>query len=523
MTSFGALFAAVVAAVLWIACSNVAVLLIARAAARRREIEIRRALGASRLQLIRQVLVESALLSTAGGLGGVAFSLVASSFLTRFYLPVPMPIALPFHFDVRVAAFAIGVSFTACLLFGLGPALRTSRAGRARGSLSGGSLVVTQAALSTLLLTTAGLLMRTLTAPEDRQFTTEGVLMATVRLSGAAYTPERSSAFQEELLRRLEGAPGFTSVTTAESVPLAGIQPLSERELKTETGEPQAEASDRRVFVNRVSRSHFRTLGIPLLSGRDFSPEDELDAPGVAIVNQTLARRFWPGQSPIGKRVAFEAGPWIEVVGLARDSKYRSIHEESIAVLYRPLAQEPVSTMTFLARTAMDLGSAAARLQEEVARIDPYLVVYNLHPLEDRIGLTLLGHRALAWVSGVLGTLALLLGAIGTYGLVSFLVEERRREIGVRLALGATPSRVIRLTTRQGMRWAAGGVALGIPAAFAGARILQSLLRGVSAADPIPMAAAAFLLFAATYAACYVPAKRASKGDVMAVLREWNS
>jgi predicted permease len=515
-----ALFAAVVAAVLWIACGNVAVLLLARAAARRREIEIRRALGASRPRLIRQILVESAVLATAGGLGAIAVSLAISSVLTRFYLPVPMPIALTFHFDSRVAAFAVGVSFAACLLFGLGPALRSSSIAIARSSRSGPGLVVTQVALSTLLLATAGLFVKSLSAPQDRGFTTDGVLMATVRLTGPAYTPETSAAFSEEVLRRLESDSGISSVTAAESVPLAGIVPLSERAVEIEIGGPSADSTLRRIFVSRVSRNHFRTLGIPLLSGRDFSPADDADAPGIGIVNETLARRFWPGRSPIGERLDFESGPSIEVVGLARDSKYRSLEEEPMAVLYRPLAQEPVATITLLARTTLGPRAAALRVRDEVASFDPYLVVYNLQALEERIGLGLLAHRALAWVAGVLGILALLLGALGTYGLVSFLVEERRREIGVRLALGATPSRVVSLSTRRGMRWSAAGASLGLSGAFALARLLESHFRGLSADDPIPMAGAALLLFTATWVACFLPARRASRADVMSALRE---
>jgi predicted permease len=516
MTGVGALFFVVAAAVLWIACSNIAVLLLARGWTRRREIGIRLALGASRPRLVRQLLVESLLLAGAGGLGATGLALLTARWLTQLYLPVPMPIALLFDFDWRVVVFTGGAVTAATLLFGLGPALQSLRADvvssikqRTGEFQARGSLVVTQVALSTALLATAGLLVRSLVAPPERGFDTDGVLMATVRLGGP------DVGFFEEVLDRLEKAQGVVSAAAAESIDLYNTGPLAPVDVQSETA-----PEDQTVYSNRVSRGFFRTLGIPLLAGRDFEARDDLDSPAIGIVNETLARRFWPGRSALGRRLVLTDGTTIEAVGLAPDIKHESLEEKPAPLLYLPLTQRPVSTATFLIKTTLGPRATAALVRERVAAVEPDLVVYNLQPLEERFGLALLANRALAWVSGVLGLLGLTLGAIGTYGIVSFLMEQRRREIAIRIALGATPSGVVGMTTRRGMLWTGTGIVLGVAASLVVARLLQAYLNGIDGIDPIPLAAAAFLLAATGYAACLVPARRASRTDPMAVLRE---
>jgi len=516
MTGVGALFFVVAAAVLWNACSNIAVLLLARGWTRRREIGIRLALGASRPRLVRQLLVESLLLASAGGLGAIGLALFIARWLTQLYLPVPMPIALLFDFDWRVVVFTGGAVIAATLLFGLGPVLQSLRVDivssikqRTGEFQARGSLVVTQVALSTALLATAGLLVRSLVAPPERGFDTDGVLMATVRLGGP------DVGFFEEVLDRLEKAQGVISAAVAESVDMTSTGSLAPVEVRSETA-----AEDQTVYTNGVSRGYFRTLGIPLLGGRDFEARDDLDSPAIGIVNETLARRFWPGRSALGRRLALTDGTTIEAVGLAPDIKHESLEEKPAPLLYLPLTQRPVSTATFLIKTTLGPRATAALVRERVAAVEPNLVVYNLQPLEERFGLALLANRALAWVSGVLGLLGLTLGAIGTYGIVSFLMEQRRREIGIRIALGATPSGVVGMTTRRGMLWTGTGIVLGVAASLVVARLLQAYLNGIDGIDPIPLAAAAFLLAATGYAACLVPARRASRTDPMAALRE---
>ncbi len=319
MTGVGALFFVVAAAVLWIACSNVAVLLAARGWTRRREMGIRVALGASRLRILRQLLVESLLLACAGGLGALCLALLLARWLTELYLPVPMPIALLFDFDWRVVVFTGGAVVAATLLFGLGPALQSLSADVASSIKQGtgkfqarGSLVVTQVALSTALLATAGLLVRSLVAPPDRGFDTDGVLIATVRLPGA------DVGFFEEVLDRLGEGRGVTSAAAAESIDLTTTGALVPVEVRSETAE-----EDRTVYTNRVSRGFLRTLGVSLLAGRDFEARDDLDSPAVGIVNEALARRVWPPGDTIGKQLLLADGTAIDVVGLAPDIKTR--------------------------------------------------------------------------------------------------------------------------------------------------------------------------------------------------------
>ena len=241
----------------------------------------------------------------------------------------------------------------------------------------------------------------------------------------------------------------------------------------------------------------------------------------MGIVNQTLARRFWPDQSPIGQRLGpVGDGRWIRIVGLVRDSRYETAEEEPKAVLYRPLSQDTFATLDFLVDTELRPGDAAAMIRREVAAIDPDQVVYNLVTLDERIGLGRLPNRALAWVSGVLGLAGLALGAIGTFGLMSFLVESRRRELGIRIALGAGPARVIRWTTRRGLKWAAWGVAAGLVLALGAGRFLQSQFRDISLDEPLVLGAVALLLLVTVYAACFVPARRALRIDPATSLHE---
>lgn len=517
MTGVGVLFFVVAAAVLWNACSNIAVLLLARSWTRRREIGIRLALGASRPRLLRQLLVESLLLAGAGGLGAMGLALLTARWLTQLYLPVPMPIALLFDFDWRVVAFTGGAVVAATPLFGLGPALQSLRADVVSSIKQGtgnfqarGSLVVTQVALSTALLSTAGLLVRSLVASPERGFDTDGVLIATVRLPGA------DGGFFEDVLDRVEKARGVASAAAAESIDLYNTGPLAPVDVQSENA-----PEDQTVYSNRVSRGFFRTLGIPLLAGRDFEARDDAGSPAIGIVNETLARRFWPGGNAIGKRLLVSEDTAIEVVGLAPDIRQESVEgEPAPPLLFLPMTQRPVATATFLVKTTLGPQAAAALIRERVSAIEPNLVVYNLQTLEERVGLGLLANRALAWASGVLGLLGLALGAVGTYGIVSFLVEQRRPEIGLRIALGATPSRVSRTTARAGLIWTGTGVLLGAGASLVAARLLQAYLNGIHWSDPIPLAAAAVLLAATGYAACLVPARRASRTDPMTALRE---
>jgi predicted permease len=532
-TSFSALLMTVVLLVVLIACDNVALLFLARAAARQREMGIRLALGAGRAHLVRQLLAEALLLAGAGGCAAVALAYATARSLTQFYLPTPMPIALTVDFDWRVTLFAIGLSLAATLLVGLGPALRSARTDvvaslKQGGTTTGGpgagikpGLVVAQIAMSATLLVTAGALTRSLSSPDEAAgFSSRKVVMATVNLQAPGYTTERGIAFYERLLNRVRACGGVESAAFVDNVPLTN--PIAPIDMQSEEGERSATSRGGAapVFNGRVSSDYFRTLRIPVLAGRDFDDRDRDTAPAVGIVNETLARRFWRGATPIGRRLRQPEGPWIEVVGLVRDSKYASLGEEPKAFLYRPMAQQFVPVGTLLTRTIGNPASAAVLVRRQIENLDPELLVYNLNALEARTALNLLPNRVGAIVSSTLGGAALALGMIGTYGVMSFLVQQRRREIGLRMALGAPRSRVMGLVTGQGMRWTATGLGLGLAAGVGLTRLVAGLLFGVSAADPIALPGVAVLLGGTAYAACLIPAKRASRIDPIVALRE---
>jgi predicted permease len=516
------MFGLIVGVVLLVACDNIAILMTIRSAVRRREIGIRLALGASRSRLMVQLLAESALLCAAAGVVGVYIAFTTAKLASRFYLPVPVPFALTFKPDWRVAVFAVGTSCVATLLCGLAPALQSLKVDLVtalKGSgLTGGVrsiLIVTQITLSTALLVTAVVLAHSLTrgVSPDRGFVSDGVVMSTIAISGQEYSSQRRLTFLETLLQRLEQAPGVSAVTVVDSVPLARNVPLATAELRSGS-------VTQLVYANHVSRGFFQTLRIPLLAGRDFTNGDDLTPATVGIVNETLARRFWPGENPIGKYLGGSDGGLIEVVGLARDSKYESLDEGPRAHLYRPIAQAPPVTPTFLVKAAKDPAAVVALVRGRVADIDPELVPYNLMRLDERLNLGLIVNRAAAALSGSLGLLALALGSIGIYGTMAFLVQVRQRELGVRMALGATPLSVMMLMTRQGMVWTSTGLGLGLMVGWIAAFGLSRVVHGVTVTDPLAFVLTPAILAAAAYAACWVPARRASRLDPLVVLRD---
>ncbi|HKO05542.1 MAG TPA: FtsX-like permease family protein, partial [Candidatus Acidoferrales bacterium] len=528
---FATLFLVVVGVVLLIACDNVGMLLLARSASRRREFAIRLALGASRGQLFGQLLTECLLLSVLGGLAAAEVAYLTSRLLTQIYLPVPMPIALPFVFDWRVTLFAILISLAATALFGAGPVLQSLKTDVATclkqaGATSQGSrvragLVITQVSLSTALLVTAAVLVRSATAggAVARGFSTDHVLMATISLSNAGYAPEQGALFYQRLQERVEGIPGVLSANFVDVIPVVTNRPVAPIEITADNGKTTGNVESERVYANNISPGHFRTLGIPMLRGRDFAISDNPGAAAVCVVNESFAQRFWPGENPLGRHLQIAGGGWIEVVGVAQDSKYLSLEEFRTAFLYRPIAQSYAGTATLLVKSVGG-ASVAEALRREVELLDPDVNAYNIQPLEERMRLTVLPNRALALVATILGFVGLGLGLIGTHGIMSLTVEQRRREIGVRMALGATPGSVVALITGQGMRWTGIGLALGAAAAFAATLGLRKFMLGISPADPFSFLGVSALLAGVAYLACYIPARRASRIDPLSVLRE---
>jgi putative ABC transport system permease protein len=382
-------------------------------------------------------------------------------------------------------------------------------------------MVITQVALSTALLVTAAVLVRSATSSGavERGFSTDHVLMGTINLSSAGYATEQGALFYQRLQERVEAIPGVLSANIVDVIPVVTNRPVAPIEIKADNGKTTGNVESERVYANSVSPGHFRTLGIPLVRGRDFAISDDPGAPAVCVVNETFAQRFWPGEDALGRHLQIADGGWIEVVGVAQDSKYLSLEEFRTAFLYRPLAQSYAGTATVLVKT-MGGATLSEALRREVELLDPNVGAYNIQPLEERMSLTLAPNRAAGLVATILGLVGLGLGLIGTHGIMSLTVEQRRREIGVRIALGATPRSVVVLITGQGMRWTAVGLVLGAAAAFAAALGLRKLMIGISPADPFSFLGVCALLAGVAYVACYIPARRASRIDPLSVLRE---
>jgi predicted permease len=530
-TLFAAMFMLIVGAVLWAACSNAAILQLVRSSARRREMAIRLAVGATRVQLVRQLLVENLMLAVFAAIVGSTLALLAARWLTQMPLPVPMPLALMFNVDWRVAAFAIAISILATVISGLAAALdarHTSPAGALRAAATARpfartGVIATQVALTTVLLVVAVALTRGLAAPPARALDANGVVIATVSLPRTEYAPDQRLPFFERLLRAAESAPGVNTATLVETIPLANNRPPSSIDVVAAESPAAADArvAASRMLVNHVSHGHFRTLGIALLQGRDFTAQDDARAPRVAIVNQTVARRLWPGESAVGRLVRL-GGESATVIAVVRDSKYESLVEAPKAMVYRPLAQAttPGAEATLLLKTEGDRRTAFALARALVAALDPDLVISNLNTFDDRLNLAFLPNRAAAVTSGLLGLVALFLGAIGTYSVMALLVLQRRREIGIRIALGALPRAVVGLITRQGLRSTVIGLAIGTAAGLGALLLVRGLIAGVPANDPVAIVLVPVALAVVSYLACRIPARHAVSTDPLAVLRE---
>ncbi len=526
---------AAVGIVLLIACANVAGLLLARAAARQKEIGIRLSLGAGRVRIVRQLLTESLTLALLGGAAGLVIGLWLTEGLRRL-LPeryLWLSLKLDFGVDWRVFSFTLAVAVLTGALFGLVPALQASkldlvptlkdaRLAGTRGGRIGlrGSLVVAQVALSLTLLVAAGLCVRTLRNARaiDTGYEIERVLTARIDLGKQNYNQAQGQIFRRRLLERLQSLPGVQAAGFAVTLPL--------NDGRWETGiYPEGEDSKRaQTFQNLVSPRYLETMNIPLLLGRQFSERDDERAPRVAIINQTLARRIWPDENPLGKRLAWKVGPdakeTAEVIGVARDIKGRDLFEAAAPpMLYLPLLQNYHSSTILHLRVSVEPEQLIAALRREVSALDRNLPVHSIQPLKEHLSATLTPQRLLASLITSFGLLALLLAGVGIYGLLAYTVAQRIPEIGVRMALGAQTGAVLRLVVTQGMKLALLGVGFGLVAAIGLARLLKAFLFGVSALDPLTFASAALLLTGVALLACYFPARRATKVDPLIALR----
>jgi putative ABC transport system permease protein len=539
----------VVGAVLLLACANVANLSLSRAAARGREIAIRLAIGASGGRLVRQLLTESVLVALGGGVLGLALAFWAVAALRASPPPGVPPMAIDLAIDVRVLAFTLAVSVLAGVLFGLAPALgaaRTSLVPALKDGQAGAdprwrrvdlrsALVVAQVALSLSLLVAAGLFLRSLQRTQAVQpgFDAERLLSAPLQVNLLRYTRDQGRAFYRRVIEDVQALPGVQAASLARVAVLAGNGRISsvhiegragaDDQYRSEGGGVTAAGTDS-VNLNVVDPGYFDTLGIALLAGRGFGAEDSENSPAVAVVNESFERIHFPEGSDrdvLQHRVSFGGpqGPWVEVVGLVRDSKYATLTEPDAPIAYLPLAQNHETGMVLYVRAAGDPAALVTAVRRTVQSLEPNLPLPEVRPLLDSIGSSLYAARMGALLLGIFGGLALVLSAVGVYGVMAFAVARRTREIGVRMALGAHRREVLGLILGDGMRLVLAGTVLGLAAALAGARSLQGFLFGISSLDALTFALVPVLLATVALLACLVPARRAAKVDPLVALR----
>jgi predicted permease len=530
-----AILMTLVGLILLIACANVSNLMLSRAAMREKEMAIRSALGASRFRLIRLLLSESMLLGLFSGVAGVIITLWATDLLSSVRMATDNPVKFEARPDWRVFLFLLGAALGAGVIAGLVPAFRTSRLNLSatlkeggRDSASGGgrhrlrnALVVSQVAASLLLLVCAGLFLRSLQAAQriDLGFRRDNVLMFSADTELQSYDQRRGQRFYRKLLDRLNELPQVRSAGLGTHKSLVGWVPTTEVFLP-DRGE-QAKGDSVNVLTNRVSADYFETLKISVLEGRAFTSRDDEEATRVAVVNETMARAYWQGDSAIGRQLRLErGGPPVEIVGVVKNSKYGSIGEEPRPCLYLPFAQNYQSTSILYLHTEGDPAAAAAAARQVVSELDQDMPVYDLKTMNTHLsGIALLFVRVGAALVGVFGFLGLSLAVVGLYGVVSHSVSQRTREIGIRIALGARAADVLRMLLKQGMILTLVGVAAGLAAAFAVTRLMGGLLYGVSATDPMTFIAIPLLLTIVATLACWIPARRAAKVEPMVTLR----
>ena len=525
---------AVVAFVLLIACANVGNLLLVRAFVRRHEMSVRLAIGASRLRLVKQLLTEGFILSALGTAGGLLVAFCCRHALVLL-LPTGVGAAmyLPGQMDTRVMAMSVGLCLLVTLIVGIIPAFQTRHldvAGPLKADSSSvvgargrtwirSGLVVFQVSLSFILLVGAALLLESLqrirtTSPG---FSTTSVAVTGVSLVAAGYDIPRARAFQNELIDRLSGLPGIESAAFAAVTPL-GYMSYPSSAIAVDGYQPSPDEQPE-VEYNQVGPDYLATLGIPLLSGREFTRSDDENAPPVAIVNRTMMMRYWHNQDPIGRRLQVKGG-WARVVGVAADSKYESMSESPKPFFYVPLRQDFSREPDLNIRTTQSLHGTVATILREVQALDQNLALYETVTLREQVIRATSPQLVAVTLVSILGGLALLLAAVGLYGVMSYAVAQSTRELGLRMALGAGAPNLLRLVLSRGLRLTAGGLTFGTLAALAMTRLLGKLLYQVSPHDPVLFGSALVVMTATAISACLLPAWRAARTDPARVLRD---
>jgi macrolide transport system ATP-binding/permease protein len=548
MRSVAMLLGCVVGVVLLIACVNVANLLLSRTASRRRELAVRLAIGASRWRIVRQLVTESVLLAIGGGIVGVALAwLLVQSFGAWPPPSGALPIAIDFAIDWRVLFFAFVLSLVTGFAFGLLPALRASRPDllpalkddsfvpdeRSRRLGLKKALVVTEVALSIGLLVVAGLFVRSLGAARaiDPGIDADRLVNVPLSVNLLRYTRAQGRQFYQQVIDRSQALPGVESAAVARVAVLTGAARTSSlliegrtasRDRFTSEGGGTVADDPNSINVNVVSPGFLRTLGIGLVRGRDFGMGDGEKAPPVAIVTEAAARRHFPDTDPIGKRISIAGpeGPWLQIVGIVRDSKYADISESPLPVVYLPLAQNHETGVTLYVRATVPPASLVGALRREVQTLEPNLPIGDIRTMSETIGVALYAPRMGAVLLSAFGGLALLLAAVGVYGVLSFSIAQRTREMGIRVALGADAGKVFGLVLREGMTLVTIGTVVGLAAAAASATWLGSFLYTIGPRDPVAFATAPIVLAAVALLACLVPAYRAMRVSPVVALRQ---
>jgi predicted permease len=535
----------VVGLVLLIACANVANLLLARATSRQKEIAVRLAVGAGRWRLVRQLLTESVVLAALGGVVGLVLAYWGTDLLVALMASGRDAFSLSVTPDPRVLGFTAAVSVLTGILFGLSPALRSTRVdltpalkesagtlprvtqGKRRLHLGlGKTLVVTQVALSVLLLVGAGLFVRTLTNLENVNmgFNQRNLLLFGIDPTEDGYKGQRLADFYRELTQRLESLPGVRSVTMSWNTLIAGAVSINGVSIQGYTPKPGESDDQVQTYVNHVGPKFFETLEIPLLLGRGIGEGDTETAPKVAVVNEKFVRERLGGGNPLGRRFGFgdkkNSGD-IEIVGVAADAKYDALRKEAPPTVYAPSLQDlkSLGATHFEVRTAGDPMEMASAVRRVARDLDPNLALFQVGSQVDQINVALHQERLFARLTTFFGLLAALLACVGVYGIMAFAATQRTREIGIRMALGASRREILQMVLRETFLLVAMGIAMGIVVALGASRLISTLLYGLQPTDPLTIAAASFLMIAAAGLAGYLPARRASYIDPMVALR----
>jgi len=531
------LFLGLAGLVLLLACFNVANILLVRATTREHEMAIRAAIGAPRSRLVRQVLTESSLLAVLGCLGGILLGAWASAALSGSTLHINMgfPVSFDFSLDWRVLAYAVGAAILAGVVAGLVPALRAARTNSGDALHEGGraasgghnrlrnALVVAQVAGSIVLLAVAGLFTRSLMNAQQMKlgFNANHVYNFRVDPHEMGYSNAQGQEFYKTLLSRVRTLPGVQSATVAFTYPSNGIY-VNANSVYVEGHLPPQGRPAPVISMNVVTPDYFKTLDIPLVEGREFAGTDTADAQHVAIINQTMAKEFWPGEDPVGRqfRTGSETGKPIEVVGVARDSKYADLLSKPTPYFYVPLTQLYISNDTLQVRSLLPPETLDRQVETVIRDLAPGLPVFDVQSMNEALdngGFYVF--RIGAYVAGALGLLGLILATVGVYGVISFNTTRRTREFGIRMALGARPGDILQSVFRQGLMIVVAGSLIGIAAALGMTRVMAHFLYGVTAHDPLTYVAVILLISAVTLLASYIPARRAARVDPLEALR----